>query len=146
VFLPDIADLWTPWWLLGTQGRAVAALQYVSALMYPNDDNPIFAPWTCTRGGGAPCLWDFDGHLYAHRWQDQNVGFLRQVLTVDTVSDLIRRAVDLLAGAPEHPAAGQMFSELPRRRDLLAGRCRDLPMLLAQTQYAETLLHWPDAS
>lgn len=143
VLLPDIGTLWMAWWDLGTSGRAVAALQYVSALMYPDDANPIFAPWTCDMGGGPPRLWNFDGHLYLHRWQDQNVRFLRQALTVDTVSDLIRRAVEILADAPEHDAAARMLSDVPHRRELLAARCRDLPTLLAQTEEADG---WPDAT
>lgn len=63
VLLPDIADLWASWWTLGTHGRAVAALPYVSALTYPDDANPIFAPWNRDTGGGPPCLWDVAGHL-----------------------------------------------------------------------------------
>jgi hypothetical protein len=143
VLLPDVGNLLTAWWGLATHGRAVAALQYVSALMYPDDANPIFAPWTRTEGGGPPRLWNFTGHLYSHRWQDENVGFLRQALTVAAVSDLLGRAVDVLAKAPEHDAAARMLSDLPHRRDLLAARCRDLPTLLAQTEEADD---WPDAT
>ena len=68
VLLPDIDALWTSWWALDTVGQAVASVQYISALMYRNDANPVFAPWTPTEGGGPPCLWEFGGSLYAHRW------------------------------------------------------------------------------
>lgn len=37
VLLPDIERLSTAWWALGTTGRAVSSVQYVSALMYPNE-------------------------------------------------------------------------------------------------------------
>jgi hypothetical protein len=73
VLLPDVERLWTEWWSLSTVGRAVAAVQYVSCLMYADGENPIFAPWTPDRGGGPPCLWGFEGHLYSHRWLEINV-------------------------------------------------------------------------
>ena len=43
---PDIEVLWTEWWQAKTQGHAVAAFQYVSALIYENDKNPVFDAWT----------------------------------------------------------------------------------------------------
>jgi hypothetical protein len=145
VLLPDVGDLWTAWWALATPGRAVAALQYVSALMYADDANPIFAPWTCKEGGGPPNLWEFGGHLYAHRWQEPNVAFLRRTLTVSAVHDLLERAVVRLGGKPEHKAASRVLAELPDRRQMLAARCGELPDLLAQTQGTD-LLHWSEAA
>jgi hypothetical protein len=46
VLLPDVDRLWAAWWSVNTVGRAIAAVQYISSLMYPNKENPIFAPWT----------------------------------------------------------------------------------------------------
>jgi hypothetical protein len=54
VLLPDIDRLWTAWWAVSTIGRAVSSVQYVSALMYPNEANPVFAPWSRDEGGGRP--------------------------------------------------------------------------------------------
>ena len=34
VLLPDIEPLWNEWWSVKTVGRAIAAVQYVSCLMY----------------------------------------------------------------------------------------------------------------
>ncbi len=82
VLRPDLDRLWTAWWTLNTVGRAIAAVQYISCLMYPENENPVFAPWTPDRGGGPPCLWEFEGHLYEHRWQEPNVNFLKRILTV----------------------------------------------------------------
>lgn len=56
VVLPDLELLWNDWWKAETIGRAVSAVQYVSALMYADDENPIFAPWTRDGGGGPPSL------------------------------------------------------------------------------------------
>jgi hypothetical protein len=142
VLLPDTDSLWTSWWALGTIGRAVSAVQYVSALMYPNEANPVFAPWTPEGGGGAPCLWEFEGHLYSHRWLESNVEFLSRTLTVSAVSDVLDRAVGELTDRPEHQIAAHMLAEIPARRELLAARCAELPVLLAKTQEPGALLKW----
>jgi hypothetical protein len=34
VLMPDLEHLWNSWWSLDTVGRATAALQYISCLMY----------------------------------------------------------------------------------------------------------------
>jgi hypothetical protein len=142
VLLHDIASVWTSWWALGTIGRAVSAVQYVSALMYPNEDNPVFAPWTPEGGGGAPCLWEFEGHLYSHRWLEPNIDFLRRTLSVSAVSDVLRRAVKELTNEPEHQVASRMLAEIPMRSQLLAARCAELPMLLSRVQEPGTMLAW----
>jgi hypothetical protein len=81
VFLPDAEHLSADWWSLNTVGRAVAAVQYISCLMFADNENPIFAPWTPDRGGGPPVLWEFEGYLFKHRWLEANVDFLRRALT-----------------------------------------------------------------
>src|SRR5258708_3262094 len=63
VLLPDIELLWTAWWSVSTVGRAISAMQYISCLMYPENENPVFAPWT-PNGGGAPAPFlSFEGQL-----------------------------------------------------------------------------------
>ena len=142
VLLPDIESLWASWCALGTTGRAVSSLQYISALMYPNDVNPVFAPWTPEEGGGPPCLWEFEGHLYSHRWLEQNIDFLRRTLTASAVGDLLGRAVKELIDEPEHEVASRMLADIPTRAELLAARCTELPTLLANTQEPGTVLEW----
>jgi hypothetical protein len=142
VLLPDIERLWTDWWALGTTGRAVASVQYISALMYPNDANPIFAPWTRDEGGGPPCLWEFEGNLYSHRWLEPNADFLRRTLNVPTVSGLLERSVKALTGEAEYELASRVLADLPDRNAMLAARCIELPVLLATTQDASSLLEW----
>ena len=110
--------------------------------MYSNEANPIFAPWTRDEGGGPPCLWEFEGNLYSHRWLEPNVAFLRRTLNVPAVTDVIKRSVETLKGEPEHEAAARMLAEVPRRIDTLATRCAELPNVLATTQEADTLLEW----
>ena len=142
VLLPDIDALWTSWWALGTTGRAVSSLQYISALMYPNDGNPVFAPWTPEEGGGPPCLWEFEGHLYSHRWLEPNIDFLRRTLTVSSVEDVLTRTVKELTNGREHEVASRMLADLPMRTEMLAARCAEQPTLLATTQEPATLLAW----
>ena len=142
VLLPDIDSLWTSWWALGTIGRAVGWAQYVSALMYTKEANPVFAPWTRDEGGGPPCLWGFEGNLYAHRWLEPNVDFLRRTLNVSAVTGVLSRAVEALKGEPEQELAARMLAAIPERTETLAARCTELPSLLATTQEADTLLEW----
>ena len=142
VLLPDIERLWMAWWSVDTIGRAVSAVQYISALMYPDDANPVFAPWTPDEGGGPPCLWEFGGHLYSHRWLEPNVDFLRQTLNVATTADVLTRAAKILTSGPEHEVAARMLADLPSRTEMLAARCSELPDLLATQQQPGSLLEW----
>ena len=54
VVFPTLSTLWTRWWEMNTPGQACAVLQYLSCLLYENDRNPIFTPWTPNGGGGPP--------------------------------------------------------------------------------------------
>jgi hypothetical protein len=110
--------------------------------MYPKNENPVFAPWTPDGGGGPPCLWEFEGHLYEHRWLKPNVDFLKEVLTVSRVSDLLIRAVELLVDQPEHDVAAGIREDLPLCVETLEARCAELPVFLETTQLSVTLFAW----
>jgi hypothetical protein len=142
VLLPDAEHLWADWWSLNTVGRAVAAVQYISCLMFADNENPIFAPWTPDRGGGPPVLWEFEGHLYKHRWLEANVDFLRRALTVEAVSNVLAHADECLVGQPEHSIAAEVLGDLPLCAETLAARCNELPRLLATAQGTGTPLEW----
>ncbi len=142
VLLPDVERLWTTWWSLETVGRAIAAVQYISCLMYSENENPVFAPWTPDRGGGPPCLWEFEGHLYDHRWQEPNVNFLKGILNVQRVGDLLVQAVERLVGQAEYDAAAAVLQDFPLCTATLEARCAELPQLLETTQYSSTILAW----
>ena len=143
VLLPDIEPLWNDWWSVKTVGRAVAAVQYVSCLMYAENENPVFGPWTPERGGGPPCLWEFGGHLYAHRWLDENIRFLRQVLNPRGVVEVLRQAVHCLVEHPEYEIAAAIEADVPLCTDILAPRCAALSELLGTTSGPGRLLEWP---
>ncbi len=142
VLLPDIELLWSAWWSLNTVGRAVAAVQYISCLMYPENENPVFAPWTPNGGGGPPVLWDFEGHLYTHRWLEPNVTFLKRFLSMSSVRDVLDRAVHHLTAQPEHDVATQIQADLPLLTEILEARCAELPRLLETTQEPSKLFTW----
>lgn len=130
VLRPDIESLWTKWWSVETIGRAGAAVQYISCLMYSEYENPVFAPWTPDGGGGPPCLWGFEGHVYEHRWLSPNVKFLRQILNTANVSKLADRSAERLVGEPESQTAGQIKADFPLLTETLEARCAELPRLL----------------
>jgi hypothetical protein len=142
VLRPDLDRLWNAWWTLSTIGRAIATVQYVSCLMYSENENPVFAPWTPDGGGGPPCLWEFEGHLYAHRWLEPNVDFLNETLTVQRVDDVLVRAAERLVGQSEHATALAVQEDFPLCIDTLKIRCAELPQLLAKTQGSSTQLSW----
>ncbi len=142
VLLPDVERLWTAWWSLDTVGRAIATVQYISCLMYPENENPVFAPWTPDRGGGPPCLWGFEGHLYEHRWQEPNVNFLKGILTVQRVGEVLVLAVERLVGQPEHDVAAAVQEDFPLCTETLEPRCAELPQLLETIQQSSTQLSW----
>ena len=130
VVLPDMDVLWREWWSLGTVGRAIAVVQYVSCLMYEEHENPVFAAWTPDGGGGPPCLWEFAGHLYNHRWLPANVTFRKSILDFRTVGEMLTRAVECLVGQPEHGLAIEIQADLPLCERTLGARCEELPRRL----------------
>ena len=131
VFRPDIELLWKPWWAVETVGRAVSLVQYASCLMYENDSNPIFSPWTAQEGGGPPTLWEFNGHLYEHCWMESNVEFLRGALTLETVEGALERAADRLEAEPEHEIAMRVRDDVPECSHMIEMRCEELVRILA---------------
>lgn len=135
VLAPDVGKIWAALWSVETVGRAIAAVQYISCLLYPKDGNPVFAPYTKEKGGGPPCLWEFDGFLYESRWQRPNVDFLQDLLkTSDGVGELLARAVDRLANQPERDAAARVLTDFPSCTRTLIDRCAVLPVLLDTPQ------------
>jgi hypothetical protein len=133
VLLPDMDQLWTAWWSIDTVGRAVAAAQYISCLMYGVNENPVFAGWTSERGGGPP---------YEHRWLEPNTRFLRRILNPQEVSDVLGLAVERLGGQPEHDVATEIKSDIPLCAETLTARFAELPRLLETPRQPATFLEW----
>lgn len=142
VIQSDMEQLWTAWWSLEGVGSAVAAVQYVSCLMYPDNENPVFAPWTGDKGGGPPCLWEFGGHLYTNRWLEPNVEFLKRFLNPHSAISVLTKAVALLERQPEHKVAAEVSNDVPLCEETLRVRCAELPELLGTTQIPGKRLEW----
>jgi hypothetical protein len=91
VFTTEISSLWSQVWQSDKLGHAVALLQYLSCLLY-EDDNPIFAPWTCDKGGGPPELWRYDSVGFGERWKEENLNFLSSALSSGSIREWLNRA------------------------------------------------------
>jgi hypothetical protein len=141
VIFPDIESLWTAWWFVPTQGRAIASTQYLSCLIYHDDDNPVFAPWTADAGGGPPVLWEFAGHLN-HRWCPENVAFLRRAVTPETVTAVLVEAAERLIGQPEHEVLARVLDDVSNRGEVLRHRCGELPRLFERRRDPGDLFSW----
>lgn len=98
VFTTAIPALWSEIWKSERAGHAVALLQYLSCIVY-EDSNPIFAPWTCDKGGGPPELWGYDSVGFDEAWKDENVDFLSTALTSDRISEWLERTSALHASS-----------------------------------------------
>jgi hypothetical protein len=142
VIRPDLDRLWNTWWALETVGRAITAVQYISCLMYRENENVVFQPWTPDCGGGPPCLWEFEGHLYSHCWLQANVNFLKEMLTVQRVGEVLERAVERLVGQPEYESASTVRDDFPLCDAILKARCAELPQLLATVQQSIREFSW----
>lgn len=142
VLCPDMDRLWTAWWSMGAVGPAVATVQYISCLMYREDENPVFVPSTREAGGGPPCLWVFEGHLYHHCWIGSNIDFLKQTLVVNKVKDALYRATDRLVNLPEHDVAMQVCGDFESRAAVIAARCAELSRMLGTTSEPGRVSEW----
>jgi hypothetical protein len=138
---PVVDSLWREWWGLATRGQARTLLQYVSVLIY-DFDNPLFPLWTAEPGGGPPCLWDSSGHIYEQSWLPENVGFMHEVLSVDTVEDGVQRAVEALRGYESEDLLDRLEQDLPSHRPILERRVAALPEILFQR--LDLYIDWED--
>ncbi len=141
VTFPALESLWRVWRRFETPGQAIAALQYVSCLMYDDNANPIFAPRTAKHGGGPPGLWETDGQIFHESWKLENVVFFVDNVTPDYLRDALTRAAQALEGVVESDVPAQMISDFERQRPLLAHRLRALPEIVSIPLNAT--LEWP---
>ncbi|MBI5818183.1 MAG: hypothetical protein HZA88_04285 [Verrucomicrobia bacterium] len=130
VLFPDIESLWTEWWQMKTSGHAVAAFQYASALLYEDDKNPVFAPWTREKGGGPPAVWECGCHLYDVGWREENLHFLRRTLSVEYIEQRLRTAQGVITNAAAKAIASRIVGDLPTQASLLSLRIEQLPAIL----------------
>jgi hypothetical protein len=137
VVFPDIRSVWTEWWEMKTQGHAVAAFQYASALLYENDKNPVFLPWTRDKGGGPPALWECGCHMFGVGWREENLSFLKRTLSVDYFERRLQMALRQIQIERSKDIAMRILSDLPNQRTLLALRIEELFRLLGDVSQVE---------
>lgn len=126
----NLPEIWRTWWEVDTYGRAVCLLQYCSALIYLDGENPLFKPYSQTGGGGEPCLWESDCWYVDMVWQSSNVEFLRSYLTTDRVATGVSIAAAKLASQPEAPIAAKVADDVKERMYVVESRLEQLPSLL----------------
>jgi hypothetical protein len=90
VFTTALPSLWGRVWESSRRGHAVALLQCLSCLLYEGE-NPIFAPWTCDKGGGPPELWGYDSLGFDECWKAENLKFLSSALSSGSIRGWLRR-------------------------------------------------------
>jgi hypothetical protein len=129
---PDVGALWDEWWAMGTRGLAIAAIQYASCLMYPEDGNLIFAAWTRKEGGGPPCLWEYESIGFDEHWLPENVKYLQRTLTVAYLKRKLATATTTLLDQPEHKRAAHVLQDFQSHRETAKRRTAELPMILAE--------------
>lgn len=128
---PSINDLWSEWWNCCTVGRAYGVLQYASVLMYPDNENPVFAVWTPENGGGAPSLWETSGHIYDQAWLPENVTFLQSTFTPDFLQNSVSMAARLLRENTTSPVPELMAADCDARAAFVECRIEELIMNLS---------------
>ncbi|MBN9658440.1 MAG: hypothetical protein J0H49_09690 [Acidobacteria bacterium] len=113
---PVILQIWEDWWLLDSPGKALSAVQYASGLVYRQEENPLH---------GAP-LASNDSWISGRAWRNDNLTFLREVLTVDHVRNKLHAAATALWQHPEAKVAGQIAADAGTRGDTIRARIGDL--------------------
>lgn len=135
---PGWSMLWIKWWSLETKGRAVAALQYISCLMYEERANPIFAPSTPTSGGGPPRLWDDSMDVDNRAWHPANLRFLKSVLAPGELAAAIDRSHLKLTDPADLAIAVRMKTDFSTQRTLLELRIEQLLAILSAPGYGRS--------
>lgn len=110
--LPIIGKIWQTWWSASTPGRAIAILKYASGFIWEGKDNPIW------RGQGP----DF----FQEAWLEENLTFLRAILTPQTVIAGVVAAAERLKGQDEGMLAEHIARTAMEHHDIIAIRIDDL--------------------
>lgn len=134
-----LPEIWERWWKVETYGRAVCLLQYCSALIYFEVDNPIFKPANPAIGGGPPCLWESDCLFGKMIWISANVEFLESFLTAERVATGLRSAAEKLSSEPEAAVAAQLANDSVDQLPLVEMRLEQLRGILTS---GDSLQHW----
>ncbi|HEY9683370.1 MAG TPA: hypothetical protein V6C86_17460 [Oculatellaceae cyanobacterium] len=137
---PGLSKLWTKWWQLSCDGYAIAVLEYLSCLMYENDCNPIFYPWSKENGGGPPCLNASGSCFNQVSWRSENIDFLVSKLSPTYLESSLRASINRLEQFVDHRAVcTKMLEDWSAQLYLVEWRLMQLPELLSNSD----LFDWP---
>jgi hypothetical protein len=126
----DVEVLWTEWWQMKTAGHATAAFQYASVLIYEDNANPVFSPWTKDKGGGPPALWECGAMMFNVGWKAKNIEFLKRTLSVGYFEEKIQLALSQIKNPTAKKIASGIVEDFFGQRAHLELRIEQLPNLL----------------
>jgi hypothetical protein len=132
IVAPVIGQIWDDWWMLNHPGKTRCAVMYASGLVYLKGENPIYGAWTPERGGGGPYLTQSDSSIFDRAWRDDNLAFLKAILSVDYVTARLGESARKLEAYPEAKVASQVANDAKRRADVIELRIGDLLENLAR--------------
>lgn len=142
VVFPHLKGLWEKWWGMSREPHALCAAQYLSCLLYEDEENPVFSPWTPLGGGGAPSLWETDGHIFDQGTLPENISFLEKTLTVDYAKEHLALARTVIVRPDNRSIVDRMLADFDSKCSLLEHRLKALPLLLAQPK--ANVMKWTD--
>ncbi|MEX1233210.1 MAG: hypothetical protein WEB58_23365 [Planctomycetaceae bacterium] len=123
---PYMDELWRKWWDVSSPGHAIAAIQYISNLMYFDDENPILTLPGIKIPQTRPYLSGTDSYCHAG-WLPENVEFVRKHVTFDYVQTTLENAIERLQSTEDASAAREIIQAFPDRVELVKSRVRELP-------------------
>jgi hypothetical protein len=132
IVAPVIGQIWDDWWMLNHPGKTRCAVMYASGLVYLKGENPIYGAWTPEQGGGGPYLTQSDSSIFDRAWRDDNLAFLKAILSVDYVTARLGESARKLEAYPEAKVASQVANDAKRRADVIELRIGDLLENLAR--------------
>lgn len=126
-FTYSFPQLWEEVWAAEQRGHAVAVLQYISALVFDEGDNPIFAEWQRKGGGGPLSVRSVNFDQEGAAWLEGNMEFLAQRLHVEYLLERLAAIEQRYARDEVAAMSAQIRDGIAERRDVVAQRCRALP-------------------
>lgn len=136
VLFAGVHKLWPGWWNVSTEGHAVGVLEYISCLMYPEGQNPIFDPSSYEEGGGPPSLNSPGCFMHEGGWLSENIEFIESKLSVSYVEHTLRLAVNRLLPYPSYSTVcTKLLKDWPELRHIVENRVRQLPRLLSNIEF-----------
>ncbi len=94
--LPVTPSLWKQMSNVSTPGRAQFWILIGTGLAYPTNEVPWIPPWTPDGGGGGVYIEESDDQIYTAGYLSENVDFLRQELTLESLRQRIEEGLQLV--------------------------------------------------